>query len=207
MKTKSLRLSTLGICPLVTIIVGCGLLPSAPEKSITNYTIEIPKCDTGANVQKHNVRLVIEPTKGNSLTDSTRIVFSDQPTIRSFYQYARWTSSPSDMFNQSLLRLAECKGMNSSGSNSLKDEYVLETELIYFLHDAQNKPGSSTIEVRANIYKLPSTQLLKLKTFSLSTALGEYSAQGAVLAFNKGAKEITEQILSWADQKTTRESS
>lgn len=175
---------------------------------ITSYVLE----DTGhpslATTTNPRTLLILD-TATNAFYNTDSIAFSRAPGTRGLYQYARWAERPGKRFNELLLARLDADHIfatvASSGSG-IKGNWVLDTRLLAFYHQASTTPGSVHVELRAEVMDLRSRTLVARKLFTAHIPAPTYNAAGAVAAFNTATGKLLDDLGSWLESLPTQES-
>ncbi len=170
---------------------------NAPE--ITTYVLEDAGHATPAAVTNPHTLLVLD-TATNAFYNTDSIAFSRAPGTLGLYQYARWADRPGKRVGELLLTRLEADHffatVASSGSG-IKGNWVLDTSLLAFYHQASAAPGSAHVELRAEVTDLRSRTLIARKLFIQDVPAPTYNAAGAVSAFNIATGKLLDDMGAW----------
>jgi cholesterol transport system auxiliary component len=150
-----------------------------------------------------SLSLLVRETKANAFINSRKIIFSDNPATRNYYQLARWVEPPPARFTLLLIQHLERANVFASVSrldSSALGDLQLNTEITEFYHDTRQTPGNVVIRVDAELIDLKKRSTIKEKWFSKTVSVEEYSAAGAVTAFSTGVNEILDEMLVWVSE-------
>ncbi|MGA7181679.1 MAG: ABC-type transport auxiliary lipoprotein family protein [Thiobacillaceae bacterium] len=166
--------------------------------AVTNYVLE----DLGRAEVVHTSKpltLVVLDTQVTSFYDTDSMAYSDGAGTRSYYQYARWTERPGKRMTDLLtLRLDKEDLFKAAvGDGLVKGDWLLETELLEFYHDASPAPGKARITLRADVVDLTSHTLIGRKLFSASEDLASFDAAGAHQGFNRASTRLINELMDW----------
>ena len=173
---------------------------------ITTYVLE----DTGHATPSPTTNprtLLILDTATNTFYNTNSIAFSRAPGTLGLYQYARWAEYPGKRLSELLLGRLEADRIfatvASSGSG-VKGDWMLDTRLLAFYHQAGSAPGSARVELRAAVTDLRTRTLVARKLFTENIPAPAYNAAGAVAAFNIATSKLLDDIGSWLETLPTQ---
>jgi cholesterol transport system auxiliary component len=176
--------------------ISLGVDKNAPP--VTHFVLE----DAGRTVPAHTPRpltLVVLDTQAPAFYDTDSLAYSDQTGTRSYYRYARWTQRPGKRFTELLNLRLERENLFGAvvGDGQVRGDWLLETELLEFYHDATHPPGKATILLRADVIDLPTRKLVGHKVFSASADLASFDAAGAHKGFNQATTRLLDDLMDW----------
>lgn len=170
---------------------------NAPE--IITYVLEDGGHATPAATTNPRTLLVLG-TATNAFYNTDSIAFSRAPGTLGLYQYARWSERPGKRFGDLLLARLEADRIfatvASSGSG-IKGDWVLDTGLLAFYHQASTAPGSVHVELRAEVVDMHNRALVARKLFTRDAPAPSYNAAGAVAAFNIATGQLLDDVEAW----------
>lgn len=144
---------------------------------------------------------VLDTTTG-SFYDTDRLVFSRSADTRGHYQFARWTERPGRRFADLMrARLDHQGGWNvSAGDGHVRADWLLDTELVEFYHDAASNPGQVRLVLRADLVDTRQRKLLGRRVFEQQVALASYDAAGAAQASSQAVSRVLDDLTGWLAQ-------
>ena len=144
------------------------------------------------------VLLVLDTATGG-FYDTDQIVFSRSPGTRGQYQFARWTERPgkrfADLLRTRLDRQGHWRVANAGGY--VRGDFMLDTELVEFYHDATSAPGTLRLVLRAELVDLRQRSLVGRHVFEQRVALTSYDAAGAAAAANQAVARVLDDLSAW----------
>jgi cholesterol transport system auxiliary component len=195
MKMKTLLLA----CLLSLTLGGCFSLGTHKDVPIVTYQLR----DDGTvtpSTQSNPRSLLLLPTTSDAFYDTTSMAFSRAPDTRGLYQFALWTERPARRLTSLLLARLDAEhafvSVAQAGS-SVKGDWLLDTRLLAFYHDAVTPPGSVRVALRAEVVDLRSRSLIARKRFDVSVPVASYDAAGAAQAFNRATGTMLDQVSRW----------
>jgi cholesterol transport system auxiliary component len=164
----------------------------------THFVLE----DLGRAAPIHTRRpltLVVLDTQVGAFYDTDSLAYSDQTGTRSYYQYARWTERPGKRFTELLKLRLEKEDLYAAvvENGPVRGDWLLETQLLDFYHDATTRPGKARVLLQADVVDLVTHKLVGHKLFSASADLSSYDAAGAHQGFNRSTTQVLDDLLDW----------
>ena len=186
-------------CLLSATLGGCFSLGTNKNVPIVTYQLRDSGNVTQA-AQPNPRSLLVLPTASNSFYDTNSMAFSRAPDTRGLYQFALWTERPARRLSSLLLARLDAEHAFASvaqAGGGVKGDWLLNTELLAFYHDAVTAPGSVRVALRADVVDVRSRSLIARKRFDVSVPAASYDAAGAAQAFNLATSTLLDQVSSW----------
>ena len=140
---------------------------------------------------------VLDTTTGN-FYDTDQLVFSRSPDTRGLYQFARWTERPGKRFADLMrARLDRQGGWNVSVGGYVRADWLLDTELVEFYHDAVSEPGQVRLVLRADVVDIKQRKLLGHRVFEQQVPLARYDAAAAAQASSLAVGHMLDDLSVW----------
>ena len=140
---------------------------------------------------------VLDTTTGN-FYDTEQLVFSRSPDTRGLYQYARWTERPGKRLADLMrARLGHQGGWNVSVGSHVQADWLLDTELVEFYHDAVSEPGQVRLVLRADVVDIKQRKLLGHRVFEQQVPLASYDAAAAAQASSLAVSRMLDDLSVW----------
>lgn len=176
--------------------INLGVDKNAPP--LTHFVLD----DLGRTAPAHTPRpltLVVLDTQVPAFYDTDSLAYSDQTGTRSYYRYARWTERPGKRFTELLNLRLERENLYAAvvGDGQVRGDWLLETELLEFYHDATHPPGTAKVLLRADVVDLATHKLVGHKLFSASADLASFDAAGAHEGFTQSATRLLDDLMDW----------
>jgi cholesterol transport system auxiliary component len=178
---------------------GCFSLGTNKNVPIVTYQLR-DSVSVTPSAQPNPRTLLILPTSSNPFYDTESMAFSRAPDTRGLYQFARWTERPARRLSSLLLTRLDAQHAFASvaqAGSGVKGDWLLDTELLAFYHDAVAPPGSVRVALRADVVDVRSRSLIARKRFDVSVPAASYDAAGAAQAFNLATSTLLDQVSSW----------
>ena len=141
---------------------------------------------------------VLDTTTGN-FYDTDQLVFSRTADTRGLYQFARWTDRPSKRFAELMRARLDSQGVwnVSAGGGYVRDDWLLDTKLVEFYHDAVSNPGQVRLVLRADLVDIKQRKLLGHRVFEQQVPLTSYDAAGAAQASSLAVSRVLDDLTVW----------
>jgi cholesterol transport system auxiliary component len=198
------RLAGVAWVMLVTasVLPGCVNLGDSSDTPAAVYYVLNDAAPAAAAVQAPaaapSVRVL--DTAG-SFYDTDRLVFSRSTDTRGHYQFARWTERPGRRFADLLRTRLDRQGWHvSAGDGQVRADWLLDTELVEFYHDAASSPGQLRLVLRAELVDTRQRKLLGRRVFQQQVALASYDAAGAAQASSQAVGQVLDELTAWLVQ-------
>jgi len=184
-----------------TLLGGCLNLGDASKAPAVVYYVlndAAPAAPPAATVPLPAATLrVLDTTTGN-FYDTEQLVFSRSPNTRGLYQYARWTERPGKRFTELMRARLERQGSwNVSGGGSVRADWLLDTELVEFYHDAVSEPGQVRLVLRAAVIDIRQRTVLGQRVFEQQVPLERYDAAAAAQASSLAVSRMLDELTPW----------
>jgi cholesterol transport system auxiliary component len=200
MKTACFRLALLGLSASV-LLGGCVSLGNSSDTPAAVYYVlnDVapaaaplpPAVDTAPSLR------VLDTTTG-SFYDTDQLVFSRSADTRGLYQFARWTERPGKRFAELMrTRLERQGGWNVASGSYVRADWLLDTELVEFYHDAASDPGQVRLVLRANLIDIKQRKLLGQRVFEQQVPLANYDAAAAAQASSQAVGRVLDDLTGW----------
>ena len=184
---------------LSVTLAGCFSLGTHKNVPIVTYQLRDSASMT-PSAQPNPRTLLVLPTSSNPFYDTESMAFSRAPDTRGLYQFAHWTERPARRLSSLLLTRLDAQhafaNVAQAGSG-IKGDWLLDTELLAFYHDAVTAPGSVRVALRADVVDVRSRSLVARKRFEVSVPAPSYDAAGAAQAFNQATGSLLDQVSRW----------
>jgi cholesterol transport system auxiliary component len=199
----AVRVAVAGV--LVAALSGClSLGPQEPQR----YFVLEPSVASAAPARTARAAtLLVMPTTAFNFYEIEYIAFSRAPGARAYYQFHSWTERPGRRVSELLVKRLERDGSFkavAAATAGVHGNYVLNTHLTDFYHDAAAAPGSARVVLTAELVDSVRRVLLARRTFDRSAPAAAYDAAGAVLGFNQAVTAILEDVSAWVDATAPR---
>jgi len=185
---------------LVIALAGCFSLGSQEPQRY--YVLDAPAAKAEPGRTARAATLLVTPTTASTFYDIQDIAYSRAPGARAYYQYHSWTDRPGRRVTELLVARLERDGSFKAVAAliaGVHGNYVLNTHLTEFYHDAASAPGSARVVLTAELVDPVRRVLLARRTFDRSAPAATYDAPGAVRAFDQAVSAVLGDVSAWID--------
>ena len=185
---------------LVTALAGCVSLGSQEPQRY--YVLDAAAAKAAPLGTARAATLLVTPTTASSFYDIQDIAFSRAPGARAYYQYHSWTDRPGRRLTELLVARLERDGAFTAVAAvvaGVHGDYILNTHLTEFYHDAAVVPGSARVVLTAELVDPARRVLLARRTFEQTAPAATYDAPGAVRAFDQAVAAVLGDLSAWID--------
>ena len=190
---------------LVAALAGCLSLGSQEPQRY--YVLDAPAAKAAPERTARTATLLVTPTTVSTFYDFQDIAYSRAPGARAYYQYHSWTDRPGRRVTELLVTRLERDGSFKAVAAviaGVHGNYVLNTHLMEFYHDASVAPGSARVVLTAELVDPVRRVLLARRTFEQSAPAPTYDAPGAARAFDQAVAAVLGDMVAWIDDVTPR---
>jgi cholesterol transport system auxiliary component len=185
---------------LGTALAGCLSLGSQEPQRY--YVLEAPAAKAAPARTARAATLLVTPTTASTFYDFQDIAFSRAPGARAYYQYHSWTDRPGRRVTELLVARLERDGSFKAVAaviSGVRGDYILNTHLTEFYHDAAAAPGSARVVLTAELVDPVRRVLLARRIFEQSAPAPSYDAPGAARAFDQAVSAVLGDVSAWID--------
>jgi cholesterol transport system auxiliary component len=190
---------------LASALAGCGSLfgGDAPAPTFHVWRSPRPVATQCAPASSTSPRaLLLAPTGTATFYDTQRIVFSPEPGIRGYYQFAAWTERPGKRFDELLLECLERRrsfAQVASLAAGTRGDLLLAVSIAELYHDNAQPPGRARLVVSAELVDRGTRTLLGRRSFEQDVPLADADASSAVAGFGIALGRLLEELLQWVE--------
>lgn len=174
---------------------GCTLFQPAKTTSISTYSIEVQLDATGTGASEHT--LLVSTPEARPGYDSRRMVYTKRPHELEFFTQNQWVDSPARMLTPLLVQTLEKSGKYRAvvtSRSAASADFKLETEIIRLQHEFTTRPSQVHLTVRAQLSDIQGKRVLASREFNIVEASTSEDPYGGVLATNRAAGKLLQQI-------------
>ncbi|MDH4149616.1 MAG: ABC-type transport auxiliary lipoprotein family protein [Betaproteobacteria bacterium] len=194
-----------GYAAMVAMLAGC--MSFGPQEPQRYYVLQAPSMKTGTAAARRNATLLLTPTTVSGFYDTQEIVYSRAPGTRAYYQLHAWTERPGPRVTELLLtRLDHAASFRdvAMALSSVRGDWVLDTHLTEFYHDATQAPGNVRVTLVAELTDPAGRKLLARRIFTRTAPVTTYDAPGAVDAFGRAVTVLLDEVAAWVELAAPR---
>jgi ABC-type uncharacterized transport system auxiliary subunit len=193
---------------LISIVVGllnsCSSLFGPPTQRPT-VSYEIADLTWGGNSScaraQNSQILYISPMRSNSLYDSLKMYYTNQPYELNSFGYSEWAALPTEMLIQAIMKrtYTACIFSNVVTSNALADaKYRLITQLVNLRQEINDNQTDAVVKLTifAQLVDLNKNSVIASKAFIQQghTAVGPV---GMVTGVNQLLVKLDDELILW----------
>ena len=189
-----------GRAALVLLVLAMAACTTMREQPVVYYVLRDGAAPPAPPVRLGRSTLLVAPMEVERFYDTTAIAFSRAPGTRGYYRYAFWTDRPGQTLTRLLLARLETAGAFSGvalTTSGVDGDFILNTTLAEFYHDAATAPGVARVRVTAELVDRRTQRLVARKTFDHAAPAASYDAAGEVAGFRQAMGAILEALTLW----------
>ena len=198
-RRRFVRLSLAGLGAVALPSCGLPALRTPPQL----YTLT-PKSTFSGELPAVNWQLLVEPPAAAAGLDSLRIALQSTPFKLDYFADVAWTDRAPQMVQTLIVESFENSGrIVSVGRESigLRANYVLKTELREFqaeyVENGLSSPPNVRVRMNAKLVQIPRRTIIAGDNFEASTAAGNNTLDGIVLAFDDALGKVLRRLVEW----------
>jgi cholesterol transport system auxiliary component len=195
-----------GIVTLLAVALhGCTLGPveqNAPHTFLLNPDVAVKKISANPKRPDPLILLVSQPTAQAGF-ETTRMAYLLRPHEVSYYAFNQWADTPARMFAVLLTQTMERTGLWHAvvqAPSAVKADYRLDCDNLVLEQQFFSRPSRLRVAMRALLIDNKRQNVLNARNFEFFEAAPSEDAYGGVLAANRAATQLLEQIAEWVRQ-------
>ena len=190
---------------LVATLHGCTIGPAekdAPRTYLLNP--EIPEKNFPANPKRtDSLILLISQPKARAGYETARMAYLLRPHEVSYYALNQWADTPARMFAALLTQTMKKTGLWRAivqAPSAVKADYRLDCDNLALEQQFFSRPSRMRVAMRALLIDNKRQNVIGGRDFEVFETAPSEDAYGGVLAANRAAAELLEQIAEWVRQ-------
>lgn len=196
LKQHGLNLRALYALTCITGLIGC----TVPHAITHQYTITEYRTQ---HVSTHTAPL---PSLFISAPEAITGFQTDQMLYRKFpfqtatYVHNGWSSAPAEMLYPLIIQSfqdSHAFRVVGSGTHAEISHYRLDTQLIELIQNYDKKPSQIELKVKAMISNTITAQIISSKVFRIYSVCPSDTPYGGVIAANRAAAQLTQQLTQY----------
>jgi len=190
---------------LAVALHGCTLGPveqNAPRTFLLNPDFAVKKLSPNPKRPDPLILLVSQP-KAQAGFETARMAYLLRPHEVSYYAFNQWADTPARMFAVLLTQTMEKTGLWRAvvqAPSTVKADYRLDCDNLALEQQFFSRPSRMRVAMRALLIDNKRQNVLGTRNFEIFEAAATEDAYGGVLAANRAAAELLEQIAEWVRQ-------
>ena len=193
---------------LVATLHGCTIGPvekDAPRTYLLNP--EIPAKNFSANPKRtDSLILLISQPKARAGFETPRMAYLLRPHEVSYYAFNQWADTPARMFAVLLTQTMERTGLWHAvvqAPSGVKADYRLDCDNLALEQQFFSQPSQVRVAMRALLIDNKRQNVIGTRTFEIFEAAPSEDAYSGVLAANRAAARLLDQLATWASALVT----
>jgi cholesterol transport system auxiliary component len=187
---------------LALALFGCTLGPveqNAPHTFLLNPDIAVKKFSPNSKRPDPLILLVSQP-KAQAGFETARMAYLLRPHEVSYYAFNQWADTPARMFAVLLTQTMEKTGLWDAvvqAPSTVKADYRLDSDSLV-LEQQIFSPSRMRVAMRALLIDNKRQNVIGTRNFEVFEAAPSEDAYGGVLAANRAAAKLLDQVATWA---------
>ncbi len=195
------RYRLLVLAGLLVSLAGCGVL-GGRSQPVVHHSLEVPAASTPAGVgQPLPATLLFDrPRPAGALLAGASLLYSRAPGTLAQYQYARWSEPPADTLGRELRRRIERAGLFQAVADldsGVRGDYLLNSRLLDFRHDAGQAPGQVRVELEVELVRRADASLIGRQVFVATAPAASHDAAGAAAGLGSAGGRLLDDVAAW----------
>jgi cholesterol transport system auxiliary component len=177
----------------------CSLLGPQKTPTVTTYTLSISKIHT-VPVHDHKITLLVNTPTAAAGYDSRKMIYTKRPYELSEFALNQWAAPPAEMLETILVQKLNDTGRFHaiiSNAYSANRQFILRTHLIELRQNFTVKPSQIQLSLQAELINAQDSKVINTGTFATSVPAVQNTPYGGVLAANKAADRLLNQIAEF----------
>jgi cholesterol transport system auxiliary component len=207
MKANHCRTAYIGtaalLCLASLLLGGCSVLQPVKPANMTTYALDVPFAPAASGAGE--LTMLVNLPSAQSGFDSPRMVYIRSPHKIEYFSENQWVDSPARMLApllvQALEQSAKYRAVVQMRS-AVKADLRLDTEIIRMQQEFLAKPSRVRLTVRAQLIEMREKSVLATREFDVTEAALSDDPYGGVVAINRAAKIILQQIADFCAQES-----
>jgi cholesterol transport system auxiliary component len=190
---------------LAVALHGCTLGPveqNAPHTFLLNPDVAVKTMSSNPKRPDPLILLVSQP-RALAGFETARMAYLLRPHEVSYYAFNQWADTPARMFAVLLTHTMERTGLWHAvvqAPSGVKADYRLDCDNLVLEQQFISQPGQVRVAMRALLIDNKRQNVLGTRNFEFFEVTPSEDAYGGVLAANRAAAEVLEQIAEWVRQ-------
>lgn len=199
MNRRSVEVMLLG---LVLAVSGC-LLPRAESQPVHTYQLNPDGGYVEAGSQDPNGPvLLVNVTQSEPGFDTPRMAYLSRPYELRYYATHQWADTPARLFSPLLVHAVSRSGAWRAvlpWPNSARGDYRLDSQGFTVQQEFLQQPSHVRFRVWMQLVELKESRVISTRMFEVTEGAPSEDAYGCVLAANRAAAAILDQVALWLE--------
>jgi cholesterol transport system auxiliary component len=199
---KVFTLAGIGFCLFALALYGCSIGPAetSPVHSyLLNPDISAKKVFVNA-VRNDPPTLLISSPKAQPGFETPRMAYLLRKHELSYYAFNQWADAPGRMMLGLLAQAMEATGLWHAvvqAPTPMRADYRLDCDNLAVEQQFFSQPSRVRLALRAQLIELNKRKILATREFELFEAAPTEDAYGGVVAANRAAARLLEELALW----------
>ncbi len=187
---------------LAVTLHGCTLGPveqNAPHTFLLNPDVAVKKLSPTPKRLDPLILLINQPTAQAGF-ETPRMAYLLRPHEVSYYAFNQWADTPARMFAVLLTQTMERTGLWHAvvqAPSAVKADYRLDCDNLVLEQQFFSRPSRLRVAMRALLIDHKRQNVLGTRNFEIFEAAPSEDAYGGVLATNRAAARLLDQLATW----------
>lgn len=183
------------------IIMMLSLVACTPIKpDVTNQYKLAAYSDEKITSQKTDMTILVSQTHAIGGYETEQMLYVDKPYQLSSFVKNSWVSPPASMLTPLIVQSLQQSNYFfavTSGPDSDKTDYKIDTQIIDFQQNFLTKPSQIELRIQASISHTDDSRLIASRAFVIHTPCSSNNPYGGVVAANNAVKTFTQELTKY----------
>jgi len=190
---------------LAVALHGCTLGPieqNAPHTFLLNPDVAVETTSSNPKRPDPLILLVSQP-RAQAGFETARMAYLLRPHEVSYYALNQWADTPAQMFAVLLTQTMEKSGLWDAvvqTASGMKADYRLDCDNLVLEQQFLSRPSRVRVALRVLLIEHKRQDVIGTRNFEVFEAAPSEDAYGGVLAANRAATQLLEQLAEWVSK-------
>lgn len=183
-------------------LIGCSL---SPVKNTPTQTYVLDPVMPALNSKPGRLTLLVEIPRASQAFNSNQMAYVNKPYQLGFFSYNQWADTPAQMLHPLLMQaLQNTQRFRAvlNASNGINSDAVLNTRILRLQQNFLKRPSAIELQVVAQLINNNTHQMIAEQQFNITEPAPEDTPYGGVIAANKAAAQLLQQITQFCLDNT-----
>jgi len=193
---------------LALALLGCTLGPveqNAPHTFLLNPDFAVKKLSQNPQRPDPLILLISQPTAQAGF-ETPRMAYLLRPHEVSYYAFNQWADTPARMFEVLLTQTMERTGLWHAvvqAPSAVKADYRFDCDNLVLEQQFFSRPSRLRVAMRALLIDNKRQNVISTRNFEIFEEALSEDAYGGVLAANRAAARLLDQLATWVSALVT----
>lgn len=178
----------------------CSLLSPVPNTAPNEYMIDtMPQ--SVIKKSRHHGALYVPLPQSSVIVNTSLMAYKEKAHEISYFSKNRWAATPAQMLQPLIVdTLQKTKNFRAVGGTGTPGnyDYLLNTQILVLQQEFYSHGSVVKMKLRAQLVKVSTNQIIKVKEFEVIERAPYYSPYGGVIAANRATAKILSQLAKWS---------